>query len=168
MKNNSCKALLVLIILTIAGLVLIPGCQKVLPSQINNVVPLPGTSRPPCYPPYPTGLFADSITTNSAKLHVDLHFISLPGKLVFVGFRYKAVNSTTWMTSGQEDPVWIYNLVPGTKYEYYAISKCTDQNKTGYSNSLVHAYFTTLQGKPPGGCNCVRPVPPGCAAACGF
>ena len=73
------------------------------------------------------------------------------------------------MSSGQEDPVWIYNLAAGTKYEYYAISKCSDQNGTGYSKSLVHGYFTTLQVNPPGYCNClVRPIPPGCAAACGF
>ena len=167
-KNNSFKALLVLIILTFAGLIFIPGCQKVLPSPIDNVVPIPVTSHLPCYPPNPTGLFADSITNNSAKLHVNLHF-TLQGKQVFVGFRYKAVNSATWMSSGQEDPVWIYNLAPGTKYEYYAISKCSDQNGTGYSKSLVHGYFTTLQVNPPGYCNClVRPIPPGCAAACGF
>ncbi len=119
------------------------------------------TYSQPCYPPYPTGLFADSITSNSAKLHVSLNF-TLPGKQVFVGFNYKSANSSTWNLSANVDPVRVYNLLPGTRYEYYATSKCTDQNGTGYRSSLVHAYFTTR------GCNCVRPIPVGCAAACGF
>ena len=161
MKNCLYKKLLVLIIITIAGLIFISGCRKEIPSDIHNSVASWGTSHLPCYPPYPTGLFADSITTNSAKLHVNLHF-TLPGKQVFVGFRYKSANDTTWMISGQGDPIWIYNLLPGTTYEYYATSKCTDQNGTGYSRSLVHAYFTT------GGCNChVRPRPPACGVMCG-
>ena len=153
MKDNLYKKLFVLTIVIIAGLFSIPGCQKDKPPE-------------PCYPPYPTGLFADPVTATSATLHVDLNFTS-QDKQAFVGFSYKPANDTTWIMSSNEDPVWVYNLLPGTTYEYYATSQCSDQNGIGYRSSLVHAYFTTLNAQT-GGCDCrVRPRPPGCGG-CGF
>lgn len=92
----------------------------------------------PCIPPAPSGLFADSIKSTSAKLHATVNHG------FFVGFYYKSQSSATFIFISGGDPTWIYDLLQGTTYEYYAVEKCTNQNGTR-STASPHSYFTTLQ-----------------------
>ena len=63
-------------------------------------------------------------------------------------------------TSTVQDPVHIYNVIGN-----YTVTLTA----TGINGSKSTSKIIPITGTPPvGGCNCKRPVPPGCAVYCGF
>ena len=153
-----------IIVVSVFTLVFYNSCQKEINTSAQAQFAL-GLDRYSftCIPPVPTGLFADSISTSTARLHVT----PVAPILFKVIFNYKRVTDSTWLTTNPGNPSLIYSLTPGTVYEYYAVASCAKANAAPPKNSTI-AYFTTFKNHSLG-CNCrIRPIPPGCAAACGF
>ena len=147
--SKKLSELSLLITLSVFAAVLYISCKKE-----TNTPP-----QIPCTPPVPRDLFADPISTGSAKLRATPVDSSV--KMVF---KYKPLADTTWFTADPGNPIWIYSLVPDTDYEYYAVASCTEEHAPS-SRSSDLAYFRTTKVQQ---CDCrVRPRPPGCGAACG-
>lgn len=97
-----------------------------------------GTFTTSCVPceTAPTGLFADNITTTSAKLHWDANPDAIKYKV-----SYAPVGGTSTVVNATSNFKTIPGLIPGTTYNYKVRSVCAAGTLSDYSAS---SSFTTL------------------------
>ena len=97
-----------------------------------------GTFTTSCVPceTAPTGLFADNITTTSAKLHWDVNPDAIKYKV-----SYAPVGGTATVVNATSNFKTISGLAPGTTYNYKVRSVCAGGILSDYSAT---ASFTTL------------------------
>ncbi len=85
---------------------------------------------------FPSGLFADNITTSNAKLHWDL----VPGADIYQVY-YRAIGAISWSKKKTSANYKILNgLTPNTIYEYKIRTDCGE----GYTAFSPISTFTTL------------------------
>jgi len=103
-----------------------------------NILRYLACAPPPCSPAVPTGLYADNITTTSAKLHWD----AVPTVDKYAVFVYTAAGAFVVKKKPVSNSTNIPGLTPGTDYVFKVRSLCVDEGTmSAFSDP---AFFTTL------------------------